>query len=108
MAIIFELGEEFWIETFIATVTGVTQNVTESGTNTPLERPGFLVGWTAVTATGMPRNPLVQLADQSNANLTIGAHITGIVARMRPTSASPVGDVQIIACLFMRGRHVLT
>jgi len=112
MTIIFETGNEFWIEQLEDTVTIPNgAGLTDSGVLN-LERSGRCLGFsvTVITAASNDNSQAIGsilLLDQGSGSITYGELITGVVTRIQKlagTAGNTVVTVKIM--LFMRGRAV--
>jgi len=112
MTIIFETGNEFWIEQLEDTVTIEDAAGLYNSGILNLERSGRCLGFsvTVITAANNDNTQAIGsilLLDQGSGSITFGELLTGIVTRIQKqigTAGNIVVTVKIM--LFMRGRAV--
>jgi len=108
MPIIFELGDEFWIEhVTLATITMADAAGRITSTNTVLERPGTYLGAAFVSIGGgdVGNTQAIgwyDLRDQGGTALTFGENLTGLVWRITKQAATGAGTVTASVLVFMR------
>jgi len=109
MTIIFELGDQFWIESHETTVALTDSAGLKQGSDTAVDRAGTCLGY-SITPTVAPSNDNQQAVgaffcvfNDASANLTIGLHIFNFRFRVLK-QAGTAGSTNMTAnlLLFMR------
>lgn len=101
-SIIFEMGEEFWIETVqISGIAVASQGNTL--TTITLRKPGTLLGASMSMGQTTNTNDIVtQLTVVGGGVLTLGSHITQAQMRLLDVSATAETNCDAFAVFFMR------
>jgi len=110
LTIVYNQGNEFWIEQHTVTITLIDAAGIQSTGVTNVNRPGNCVGYSVTP--GFPSNndntqavSLISMLDQGSGTLGVGEFITGFVVRVvKQIGTAGNTNVAINVTLLMRGR----
>jgi len=112
MVIIFQKGNEFWIEQVIVSVTIPDAAGRTTGGNTTLQRAGIFVGGAIAGQSGTDNDNSqaignVELRGTPTGTLTLGVFVSGVGARVAKQLGTAGNTVMSYnAIVMLRGRHV--
>jgi len=101
--IVFEIGSEFWIEEIEATVTTITDGVTETSAAVALERPGFFLGGSIFSKTGIAEACSATIKDATGGGLNYAEFVSKVTAKASVQAGSPKA-LNCVMLIFLRGR----
>jgi len=105
LTIIFQLGYEYWIESFTIARSSIASGA-GSNTDVTLERAGFFLGCTesidANLAASVAPDLAVTIKNTSNAELNFGQEISGVrITRQNNDAGAALFGAHVL--IFMRG-----